>query len=123
MIQLMSRAGNVSCARAADVNSPRLAAAATPSAAPPALRKKPRRSIRIVLLISSSLSSSARPRQPQAEPFVERTSIQKVCQRHVLRHETGGVDQNPLVVALAALLRARHQFMDLAMQLLARELA
>src|SRR5205807_8365571 len=39
----------------------------------------------------------------------------------VLRYQPRGVDQNPLVIAFAALLRAREQFVDLGIQLLARE--
>src|SRR5215831_5646172 len=68
-------------------------------------------------------SYPACPGQPCPETLVERISIQEVCQRDVLRDETGGVDQNSLVIALATLLLARYQLVDLAVELLARELA
>src|SRR6516164_3405303 len=129
MIQLMSRAGNLSCARAGRLNCATLPAAATPSAAPPALRKKHAdRSATCQSCGAPSAgprcaSCAACPGQPCSETLVERTSIQEVCQCDVLRHEARGVNQNPLVVALAALLLARYQLVDLAIKLFARELA
>src|SRR5262249_4682167 len=68
-------------------------------------------------------SYPACPGQPRPETLVERISIQKVCQRDVLRDEASGMDQNSLVIALATLLLARYQVVDLAMELRARELA
>jgi hypothetical protein len=55
MIQLISRAGNLSCARLVERSG--LADAATPIAALPRLRKKPRRLIRGFPFISFSLAS------------------------------------------------------------------
>src|SRR5258705_12622140 len=132
MIQLMSRAGNFSCARAEEGNCPTLAPAAAPSAAAPALPKKPRRSIRSLLMSPSSLLSLAGPGcarssaclgQPHPQALVERSSIQEVCQRDILRYQAGGVDQNPLVIALPAFLLARNQLVDLALKIVARELS
>src|SRR5215472_483196 len=81
------------------------------------------RSCRAPLARPCYASCSACPGQPRPETLVERISIQKVCQRDVLRDETGGMDQNSLVIALAALLLARYQVVDLAMELRTRELA
>src|SRR5499427_3016072 len=80
------------------------------------------RSCRTPLARPRCASYPACPGQPGPETLVERISIQEVCQRDVLRDEAGGMDQNPLVIALAALLRARYQLVDLAMELRAREL-
>src|SRR5262249_61254464 len=66
----------------------------------------------------SACLGKARP-----ETLVEGISIQELCQRHVLRNETCCMDQNSLVIALATLLLARYQLVDLAMELRARELA
>src|SRR6476646_9274618 len=126
MIQLMSRAGNFSSALAEDAHGARLPAAATPIAVSPALRRKRRRSTRKLLLIPCScwLSEpsrvtirSVRRGQPDAEALLERISIQEVCQCDVLRHKPGGVDQDALIIALAALLPARNQLLDLRVKL------
>src|SRR6202171_4490483 len=132
MIQLTSRAGNFSCARANEPSCPTLPAAVTPSAAFPALTRKSRRSIHelplmLVLLSDQRCPACSRPsmrrRQPDPEAPVERIAIQEVCQRNVLRHKAGGMDQNPLVIALPTGLRARHQLVNFAVKLLAREQA
>src|SRR5262245_41302539 len=81
------------------------------------------RSCRAPLARPCYASCSACPGQPRPETLVERISIQKVCQRDVLRDEAGGMDQNSLVIALATLLLAQYQVVDLAMELRARELA
>src|SRR2546430_267093 len=81
------------------------------------------RSCRAPLARPSCASYRACPGQPRPETLVERISIQEVCQRDVLRYKAGSMDQNSLVIALAALLLARYQLVDLAMELLARELA
>src|SRR6516164_11131951 len=129
MIQLMSRAGNFSCAQAGRLNCAMPPVAAAPSAAPPrCARNHADRSA----TCQSCGAPSARPRcasfatcpgQPCSETLVERTSIQEVCQCDVLRHEAGGVNQNPLVVALPTFLLTRYQLVDLAIKLSARELA
>src|SRR3982074_2386549 len=143
MIQLMSRAGNFSCARAGEFHGPRLPAAATPSAVRPALCRKPRRSTGELLLIPCSCwlrepslrepslrepslrepwratIRSVRRGQPDPEALLERISIQEVCQCDVLRHKPGGMDQDALVVALAAPFRARDQLLDFGMELFA----
>src|SRR6516164_5590230 len=130
MIQLMSRPGNFSCAAAG--RGAMHAAAPTPNAAPPAFSRNSRRSIRSLFailmlpLMSRALalaSCSIRPGQPTPEPFFEGPSIQEMCQRHVLRHEPGGVNQNALVVALAAFLGSGNELVNLAVKLRARELA
>ena len=56
-------------------------------------------------------------------PFLERIPIQEVCQCNVLRHKARGVDQDALIVALPALLRADDQLLDFRVELLAREQA
>src|SRR3979490_2581379 len=135
MIQLMSRAGNFSCARAGEFHGPRLPAPATPSAVRPALCRNPRRSTRELLLIPCSCwlrepslrepwratIRSVRRGQPDPEALLERISIQEVCQCDVLRHNPGGMDQDALIVALPARLLARDQFLDFGMELFARE--
>src|SRR5712691_11472271 len=117
MIQLMSRAGNFSCAEAPN-GAPAAAAASAPL---PALIRRSRRSIRELLLmlmlpLRGRRAPSMRRRQPDPQALVERMTIQEVCQRHVLRHKPGGVDQNPLVVALPALLCAGDQLVDFAVK-------
>src|SRR5215472_16381310 len=103
-----------------------------PSAAPPAFTRKSRRSIRSLFailmlpLMSRALAfagCSIRPGQPNPESLFERPSIQEMCQRHVLRHEPGGVNQNALVVVLAAFLGSGNELVNLAVKLRARELA
>src|SRR5437867_11214274 len=103
----MSRARNFSCASAEPRGT--LAPAQRPNAAPLAFTRKSRRLVLSLSLISRSVEfalSSIRPGQPNPKPSLERTLIQEVCQRHVLGHEPGGVNQNPFVVALTALLCA-----------------
>src|SRR5262245_39110983 len=139
MSQLMSRDGNLSCARDEEPKAP---AAVAPSAALPALTRKSRRSIcqlspmlgpvssraSLVARMSEAKSgapatwpgcrfahpgyNSMRRRQPDPEALVEGSTIQEVCQRHVLRHKAGCVDQDALVVALAPNLSARHQLVN-----------
>src|SRR5262245_61878323 len=115
MIQLISRAGNFSCATAGE------ASIAAPAPAP---ARNSRRSISVLLLLMVALLSQACSmgrRQPHSEALLQRTLIQKMCQRNVLRHQARGVDQDALVFALATSLSARNQFVDFRMQLLTRE--
>src|SRR5262249_57104559 len=75
--------------------------------------------------ISLSLRSSRRRGQvfwqPKPQALLERASIQEVGERDVLRDEPRGVDENSLVIAFAAFLRVRDQFVDLGIKLPARE--
>src|SRR5215468_5602991 len=116
MIQLTSRAGNRSCATAGASSAPAPAEAATPRAALPAVVRTSRRltsEFRLILdLRFGILEGSVRRRQPQAEPFFQRTFIQEMCQRNVLRHQARGVDQDPLVVVFPAGLLPGHQLVD-----------
>src|SRR5262245_23590491 len=129
MSQLMSRAGNFSCAAAGWSATRR--PAQTPSAAPPAFTRKSRRLVcgllvmLTLLLVRASWSAvnGSGSGQPNPEPSFERTAIQEMCQRHVLRYESGGVNENPLFIALAPLLRAGDELVNFAVQLPARELA
>src|SRR3954451_13899667 len=132
MIQLMSRAGNFSSAVADEAHGPRPPAADAPRTVRPALRRNPRRSTRELLLIPCSCRlrepsrvtiRSVRRGQPDPEALLERIPIQEVCQCNVLRDKARGVDQDALIVALPALLRADDQLLDLRMELLAREQA
>src|SRR5262249_17755605 len=121
MIQLTSRAGNFSCPCAPE---PRMVPAAKPTAALPAFIRTMRRSIpKLLLMPCSGSTESVRRRQPNSQALFERTSIQEVCQRHVLRHKASGVDEDALIVVLAALLRAGDELVDLGVELVARELS
>src|SRR5215470_510137 len=121
MIQPTSRAGNFSSPNAAEPSMP---PAAKPSAALPALVRTMRRSIPDLLLMPKLLSTkSMRRRQPNPQALFERTAVQEVCQRHVLRHKPGGVDEDALIIALAALFRAGHELVDFAVELPVREQA
>src|SRR6266849_10413459 len=149
MIQLTSRAGNFSSPRAAE---PSTLPAARPSAALPAFVRTMRRSIPDLLSIACSFSSrqlgwgaaqsgpsggapgsrfaprgyaicSMRRRQPNPQALFERMPIQEVCQRHVLRHKPGGVDEDAFIVALTAHFRASDELVDLGVKPIAREQA
>src|SRR5262252_10348782 len=121
MIQLTSRAGNFSCPRAPE---PRTVPAAKPTTALPAFIRTMRRSIpKLLLMPRSGSTESMRRRQPNPQPLLERMPIQEVCQRHILRHKPGGVDEDALIVTLAAHLRACDELVDLGIQPVAREQA
>src|SRR5262249_17747166 len=119
MIQLTSREGKTSCARTETPGTPRPPAAAAPSARRPALRKTSRPPIPELSLIPRS--SSLRPGQPQPHAPFERISIQEVCQCDVLRHKPRRMDQDALIVTLAARFRTGDELLDLGVQRVARE--
>src|SRR5262249_8475261 len=128
MIQLMSRAGNFSCALAGGLNGAmpprRSAERGAGGVAQETTPIDPQLAAHGVLLSPVPAAQATRvPWAAMSRDLVERVSIQEVCKRDVLRDETGGVDQNSLVIALATLLLARYQLVDLAVELLARELA
>src|SRR6266540_4787764 len=86
-------------------------------------RSREMRASSSALMAAASIGSRARRRQPDAAAFLERAAIEEMRQRDVLRDQAGGVDQDALVVALAALLLSGHHLVDLGMELLAREQA
>src|SRR4051812_21755297 len=64
---------------------------------------------------------SVRARQPDAQALCQRTFIQEMCQRNVLRDQSGCMNQNALVIAFAPDFLAGNQLMNFSMKLLARE--
>src|SRR5262249_46367505 len=95
--------------------------ARSPAADCPSYPQGPLEQRLIALFLRSSRRGGQASWQPKAQALLERASIQEVGERDVLRDDPRGVDENSLLIAFAAFLRARDQFVDLGIKLLARE--